>query len=366
MPKKANTLVVLGAGASIGAKRYPIESSVRETFKRMPSSRNFFYDLFRNNPKPGQMRRDLNMLGLMYEGTNSLISRAWGLTKQKRGFDPEEWRGINVEDVFSFVDIGAKMYSRGTIYQRGFERSRAALIDFIVMMLMVRSDGQHCELLMQLILKLKSSDSIISFNYDTISDFTLQCVKAPQYRTYATLMSGRLPRVKDYEGSGVLLKLHGSVNWRQCPNSKCRFHRVPHIPFKNKSKKLPGLMTGSFDECLSCGHKRPEPAIIPPMTTKSIDKHNFYNRLWNIARVQLPRFDKIIFIGYSFPPNDAYTEWLFRQLRFVKRKPAQIIVVNPEATRRRHPVALRYASIFRGFHIEYHHDFETFVKDLWH
>lgn len=365
MPKKPNTLLVLGAGASIGAKRYPIESSSREVFVRMPSSRNFFYDLFRYNSKPGQPRRDLNMLGMMYEGTNWLINQAWGMTKHEIGYDPEEWRGVNVEDVFSFVDIGSRLYSRGSTYQRGFKLSRESLIDFIVMMLMTRAEGQHCELLMRLLTGLKSTDSIISFNYDTIADFTLQYVKNPQYRTYANLMSGKLPRVRDYENKGLLLKLHGSVNWRYCLNRKCRYYKLPHIPFASNDRKLPQIYHGDFNKCKGCGHDRPEPAIIPPMTEKNVDKHDFFYRLWQIARAQVSRFDRIIFIGYSFPVNDPYTEWLFRQLRFAQRKPAQIIVVNPEAMRPRHPVAQRYAALFRGFPIEYHADFEEFVNGPW-
>ncbi|RJP71688.1 MAG: hypothetical protein C4532_07000 [Candidatus Abyssobacteria bacterium SURF_17] len=43
---KRGTLVVLGAGASIGAAKYPIESSLRAAMAKMPAGDNFFRDLF--------------------------------------------------------------------------------------------------------------------------------------------------------------------------------------------------------------------------------------------------------------------------------------------------------------------------------
>jgi hypothetical protein len=49
MKKEASadsTLLVLGAGASIGAAKYPIESSLREAMAKMPSGPNFFHDPF--------------------------------------------------------------------------------------------------------------------------------------------------------------------------------------------------------------------------------------------------------------------------------------------------------------------------------
>lgn len=365
MSKKINTLIVLGAGASIGSRRYPIEGSVQEAFPMMPSSRNFFYGLFKGKAKLGESRRFLNMLGVMYEGTNWLINQAWGMDKPESGFDPEQWRGINVEEVLSFVDIGSRMYSRGATYQKGFSIARSSLIQFIVMMLMTRTDGQHCELLMELFLSLRPRDSIISFNYDTLADHTLQRVKKSHFRAYANLMSGKFPRVRDYASRGILLKLHGSVNWRVCTNRQCRYYKRPYIPFTTKKRVLPRIFGGGFGDCLGCGEKRHETAIIPPMTEKSLDRHDFFHRLWLIARAQLPRFDRIVFVGYSFPSNDAYSDWLFRQLRFIDQKRPQIIVVNPEALKSRNPVRQRYVSLFRGFDIDFYGTLASFVEGPW-
>jgi hypothetical protein len=39
---------------------------------------------------------------------------------------------------------------------------------------------------------------------------------------------------------------------------------------------------------------------------------------------------RIIFIGYSFPPTDFYSQWLFRQVYFLQKHRPEIVVVNPE------------------------------------
>jgi len=47
--KKPRKIIVLGAGASIGSKRFPITSSWRQVSDKMPSAENFFYDIFKTN-----------------------------------------------------------------------------------------------------------------------------------------------------------------------------------------------------------------------------------------------------------------------------------------------------------------------------
>jgi len=95
MKKEASadsTLLVLGAGASIGAAKYPIESSLREAMAKMPSGPNFFHDLFFQGRMDTHDARYVNSLGLMDEGLNDLIVRAWALDNNRQMFDPNEWR----------------------------------------------------------------------------------------------------------------------------------------------------------------------------------------------------------------------------------------------------------------------------------
>lgn len=83
-----------------------------------------------------------------------------------------------------------------------------------------------------------------------------------------------------------------------------------------------------------------------------IHENSFLKNQWLIAREKLLDVNELIFIGYSFPPTDYYTEWLFRQLNFIeKRNDIKITVVNPEYGKRGSLVTKRYKTIFRGYDI---------------
>ncbi len=341
------TLIVLGAGASIGAKRYPIESSWRERFSRLPPSRGFFYELFREGTRGTRTDRFLNMLGLMYEGTNSLITRAWAMAKNQERFDPEEWKNVDIEEVLTFLDVGSRMYYPGTSYHRAFAIARRALIEFITDNIVMRCHSQHCEHLRDIFFSLRPEDSVISFNYDTLADVTLEHFKFPQYEAYCELLSGQRPRTSAYRGRGVLLKLHGSVNWIACSNRKCEQYSVPCIPFGEQLKKLPRIFGGAFNRCHFCGAENPEIFIVPPVTEKLLNRSAFLRNLWLIARDKVASAHRIVFIGYSFPLGDSYSEWLFRQIHFLEGEKPEIVVVNPEIYKPRSLLSSRYRTIFK-------------------
>lgn len=351
-PAKDRTLLVLGAGASIGAAKYPIESSLREAMAKMPSGENFFHDLFFQGKTDTHGERYLNVLGLTSEGVNDLIVRAWGLTNNLKHFDPDEWKQLNIEEVFTFLDIGDRMYPLGTHYQRGFRACKRELKAFITSFLSIKSEGLHCEHLMHILFALEPTDSIISFNWDTIADFTLQRAQHTSYTGYLELMTTQQLRIADFVHRGALLKLHGSLNWMVCPNPQCALHNKIRLAVRD-GKLLRFL---EMHRCPACGNDRPEPFIVPPTSQKFIRRGTILHKLWLIAREQLPSFSKIVFIGYSFPTTDFYSEWLFRQIYFVEGKRPEIIVVNPEIMKTRSPVAQRYQKIFRGCTI---HRFQT-------
>jgi hypothetical protein len=357
---KKGTLLILGAGASIGAARFPIENSWHETLAktRMPSGDNFFHDLFFQGETKTRSKKFLNVLGLFHEGLNDLIVTAWGLEKNLTHFDPEEWRQINIEEVFTFLDIGSRMYPRGTGYQKAFDVGRSSLVSFITTLLWVKSDGFHCDHLKQLFTDLKATDSIISFNWDTIVDFTLQQAGRPIYRGYLDLMTKEPLRVRDYRNRPVLLKLHGSLNWLVCRNRECSLFGKPLLAVKGK--KLQRLI--HMFKCPACGDER-EPFIVPPTSQKFIRRGTLLHKLWLIARNKLPMYKRMIFVGYSFPATDFYSEWLFRQIHFMDDQLPVIIIVNPAAMKKRSQVSQRYDRLFRGCEVHRFASLEDFSRN---
>ena len=343
-PSRDRVLLVLGAGASIGASKYPIQSSMQEAMAKMPSGENFFRDLFWQGKTQAHGPRHLNSLSVLCPGLNDTIVRVWGLDKELEGWEPEQWTGINIEDVFTFFDIGSSMYARGTDYQRGFRANTRALESFITSTLAVRSEGMHCEHLMHVMSSLSASDSIISFNWDTLADFTV-AIWRERLETYVELMGAKRLRIGSFLHRGVLLKLHGSLNWIVCRNKRCALHG--RIRLAVRDCKLLQQMDGAYT-CPGCGSHRGRPFIVPPSSQKLITPGTTLHKLWLLARAQLPFFSKLVFIGYSFPVTDFYSEWLFRQIYFIQGKLPEIIVVNPEIMKPRSAVSRRYLRIFRG------------------
>lgn len=349
MNKNGRKIIVLGAGASIGSKRYPIQSSLDQVRDTMPSADNFFYDLFKMNKTDKRSAGYLNILGLTYEGLNDLITRAWNINKD--GFDAEEWKGVNIEEVMTFFEAGAKMNPTGSNEQKMFKKAQDYLLDFMYPLLPLVSEEQHCEYLMKVFWDLDKNDSIISYNWDTIADYTLARVKAEQLKNYAKLLRVDKIDPKQYRNTGLLLKLHGSFNWIKCKNSKCQYYKRIRPPFQNNRYKL--LDMRELWECLGCGGNKIEPVIIPPISNKMIYMDSFLRNQWLIAREKLLDVNQLIFIGYSFPPTDYYTEWLFRQINFIEERPnLKITVVNPEYGKKYSQVTKRFNTIFRGYEIE--------------
>jgi hypothetical protein len=346
--KDDRTMIVLGAGASMGARRRPIDHPVSELM--IPCSRHFFYDLFKHR---GLWDKEmfLNELGLTDEGTNQLLVRAWGLKKNLRRFDPSEWRDVDVEEVFTFLDVGERTYSRGSNYQLTFAAARSMLENFIFANLAVRCQGQHCGYHRVVFAKLQPQDSIISFNWDTIADHSLEGWSREIYRNYVQLMTEEKVQVRKYVHRGLLLKLHGSLNWVVCRNRGCVRFGLATLPTTTESRLFPKLLQSESRKCPACGATDTERFIVPPVSNKLIHRDAFLRKLWLIARWKLAFTRKIVFIGYSFPPADSYSEWLFRQVNFLEGGRPEIVVVNPEYSRRGSAVRKRYNAIFRGCRI---------------
>lgn len=362
----SSRLIVLGAGASIGGCLYPKSGSWQESLNRMPSTDNFFYDVSRLEATPYREERWVNQLAMTYTGLYKFITHAWGIDDTADGFDPDAWKGISVERVFSFLDVGERTYNSGTAFHKAFSALKEDLEDFICWMIGIRSADKHCEFLLDAINNLSEMDTIISFNWDTIADKTLHIRDLPQFSSYANMLRGQKFNVQQAAKEGQFLKLHGSLNWIACRNSSCRLHRQPAIPFDADSNMPPAFDdVKRFEKCPECEAERPRRMIVPPTSQKLIRKGSFLHRLWLIAMHTLPRISTAIFIGYSFPDTDFYAEWLFRLFQFVEGPNPRIVVVNPEMSNESSRTWQKYHSVFQGCEITAFETLKDFSKAAW-
>jgi hypothetical protein len=348
-----DTIYVLGAGASMGAKRIPGDHWTQGL--KMPSASNFFADIFYLPETEHRDETYVNALGLTYENVNDFLVRAWGMKRNTRGFDIKDWQSVNIEDVFTFLDVGERMFKKGTNYHMAFQKSKDYLEDFISIIILSRCQDQRCEYLEKIFRKMSPTDTIISFNWDILADSTLDFLGNAQFTNYLKLMSEKTISISEYKKAGLFLKLHGSVNWFFCNNRSCPNYREIRLPTAANQHlpHFPGV--GSFSKCERCKEES-KFFLVPPVSNKVlIHQNSFLHKLWLIAREKLAYADKIVFIGYSFPSTDFYTEWLFRQINFLVGRKPEITIVNPEVKNKDSQVMKRYKTIFKD------HKFQKFA-----
>lgn len=126
-----------------------------------------------------------------------------------------------------------------------------------------------------------------------------------------------------------LLKLHGSTNWfvhsgvmmhESMPPSKSRrgqtlVYRAP------QSINLPAMLDGELLR----------PIIVTPVLNKRLLDLPMLTSVWEIAKSELRSCERLVVIGYSFPPTDFHVRRLFREA-FADRPPRELSVVNPDTS----------------------------------
>jgi hypothetical protein len=185
-----------------------------------------------------------------------------------------------------------------------------------------------------ILLKLKSNNSIITFNYDTCMDYALM--------THRREVDYCLD-IKKSNGGFKLLKLHGSVNWGRCPNEGCG----KILPLELKRVIDPRLLFGDeADESLKfeiskrlaeklvhkeCGNMTVSkvPVIVPPTWNKT-GYHGDLANVWNAAALELSNAVNIFVVGYSLPETDSFFRYLYALGTLSTTKINRFWVFNPD------------------------------------
>jgi NAD-dependent SIR2 family protein deacetylase len=149
------------------------------------------------------------------------------------------------------------------------------------------------------------SFSIISLNWDILLDKRLYALMGDNgvldYCCHYTgidqenkMMPGLLARQAG-KYAVKLLKIHGSLNWLNCPQCD----RL----FINKDEKIGILGFSGGTTCSFCEGVDLDAAILLPSFRKDLASFHFQH-VWNQAAIELAEATKIVFIGYSFPLAD--------------------------------------------------------------
>lgn len=171
------------------------------------------------------------------------------------------------------------------------------------------------------------NSTIVTLNYDLGIDdainesnkklnYGIQILDSPFYT-----QDRKIPK---NEEEILLLKMHGSFNWRFCPSCNTLWnYDYQQIPCEKPNE--PTLGKG---DCRNCGDFT-ESIIIPPSLVKSYENIHV-QQLWLRASEELRKAEKIVFIGYSMDDADIEFQYLVKQSTSLNNKLKSIIVIKPE------------------------------------
>lgn len=241
----------------------------------------------------------------------------------------------------------------------------------------VKDDNPYVLLMQSMADRYGVEPRVISLNYDLIADNVLfsmalrrsggivneQAVMGPRLPNYACDIRtpGYQSRTHDY---GLLLKLHGSLNWLYCPNcQRLDIGLSEEGPDSLNTRKVLDDLYQEVNlhdkyscqgaDCLDCG-SQVRPVLITP-THKKDYRNPHIAQVWYQAERVLRESDRVFIIGYSLPGDDVEVIYLLKRGLAHLSSPEKITVVQRGKPRQRindHVVGRRYRALF-GAHFDW-------------
>lgn len=283
------------------------------------------------------------------------------------------WEELNIEEVFTSIELDREFQSPDSDEGASLTISRNQLIRYIWRVIGLCTDYKQGSYTKAICDSLSVEDSVITFNWDLLLDLELhpsrleQRVRGgprgAQYHNFFVDGLGIQPMVDSPRAvfgtpgrTGMLLKLHGSLDWFQCTNPKCP--GSSQLSFDQDVEYCLRRAVGIHfegEECRRCGSST-VPLLIPPLLRKPISDNWIIRAAWGHARTRLLNSRKAVIIGFSAAGTDFYATWLLRSTLGL-RKGVEIFVVDPAndpANPRHHDFSERMKNIFpRGFNSEF-------------
>ncbi|WP_396096681.1 SIR2 family protein [Cyanobium sp. Tous-M-B4] len=198
---------------------------------------------------------------------------------------------------------------------------------------------------------------IITFNYDTLLDQHILRGRAVTDVYFDQIRERRDRPARSPQPNPLLLKLHGSINWR-CTSENLQalirggdpgehLYRIEAVWVDNSSSPSPS-------DAVS-------PLLIPPLPTKPITSVSLFRWLWTRAYEYLHTARELIVIGYSLPPADQVADAMFGSFR--PERLSRICIVDPNtAALERWRSVLRRAGV-EGQNWDYCESLSDFLRN---
>ena len=305
-----NTVVVLGAGASRGV------SYADDCVLPSPLDDDFFDLLQRLNPRSDDKK-----------AVRAVLARVATLPR-------EYWRSFER----AFYTLQLKAYLSEKLGLDGtYESDNSVVTDFALCVhaLLREAHGRKTKCLYHeaILAPLEGSDSVITFNYDLVVERAMRGIAESRSASFGPWLYGfktsstprRLP---------VLLKLHGSSNWRLKASGTKDSEKQFQIRTKEWKDfdKAPGYTRIAKTEIAAF-------PIFLPFWDKRIEQRPWVT-LWREALGKLSTAENLIVWGYSMPPTDVKAYLLFTL--GLSGRPLNLCIIDPRDETRE-----RWRNLFR-------------------
>lgn len=320
------TVYILGAGFSIDAGAPSQQDLIKEIF-------NFYETNKETNKEKFSIFKDFldqqlnisedKMKYVQLEDIFTPLDRCISENAQYRGIPVKELSNIR-EAIF---DIIGKTIRLSLKESKEKQDSKENYIDLFAKKIISLSKKREAN-------NYKNSDpvSVISTNWDTLVDNAIYkhiqkdnavvdyCCQISSLKADDETVKPGLEILGKGGFNVKLLKLHGSLNWLQCP----RCMRL-YVSFQEEESKKP-------PSCRHCDKNFPEAKekhilysnLIMPTFIKDLTNPQ-YKIVWQNAGIEISEADELVFIGYSLPSADFEMRQLLSRMT---RKNAKITVVS--------------------------------------
>lgn len=207
---------------------------------------------------------------------------------------------------------------------------------------------------------------IITFNYDTLVDEILLRWHSPQHLYFDNIRSNEnAASTRLNDRYPILLKLHGSINWR-CAESEYKklFDQAAgEVESKTSTYNTKGChyIDKMWIDSGSCSPTDPvTPLIIPPLPQKPVTAVSIFRYLWTYAYEYLYEAKNIIIAGYSLPPTDTLAVSLFSKFRNSSLN--NLTIVDPDERALGKWIKLFRRAGIKAHEVHYYPDFFEYMQ----
>lgn len=318
-------MVVLGAGASRGV------SYAENSGFPSPLDYDFFDLLQRLNPKSADKK-----------AVHAVLDKVAALPR-------EYWRSF--ERAFYTLQLKAYL-SKKLRLDGSYESDSRVIADFALCVhaLLREAHGRKtkCAYHESILVPLEGSDSVITFNYDLVVERAMRGIAESRSAGFGRWLYG-FRTLSTPRKLPLLLKLHGSSNWRLegsgTSDSDKRF-QLRTKKWKDFDK-APGYTRITTSEINAF-------PIFLPFWDKRIERRPWVT-LWREALMKLRSAENVLVWGYSMPPTDVKAYLLFTL--GLSGRPLNLCIIDPKDETRE-----RWRNLFRDSKYWEYKSAENFLK----